>query len=103
MLWYSAIHTPPAGQPRIYQEARRVLRPGGHLLVGFQSGEGVHDAAPSYRRYGHEVTLVRYLCTADEVSGLLTAAGFSEECRLVRRPTGLYPDDQAFLIARAGS
>ena len=103
LLWYSAIHTPPARQPRIYQEARRVLRPGGHLLVGFQSGEGVHDAAPSYRRYGHEVTLVRYLCTADEVSGLLTAAGFSEEGRLVRRPTGLYPDDQAFLIARAGS
>lgn len=102
MLWYSTIHTPPPDQPRIYQEVRRVLRPGGHLLVGFQSGEGVHDAAPSYRRYGHDVTLVRHLFTADEVSGWLTAAGFHEECRLVRRPEGVYPDDQAFLIARAG-
>ena len=40
MLWYSIIHTPPAGQARLFTEAARVLRPGGHLLVGFQSGEG---------------------------------------------------------------
>ena len=45
MLWYSIIHTPPAGQARIFAEAARVLRPGGHLLVGFQSGEGTRDVS----------------------------------------------------------
>ncbi len=34
MLWYSFIHTPPAGLARIFAEAARVLRPGGHLLAG---------------------------------------------------------------------
>ncbi len=45
MLWYSIIHTPPAGQARIFAEATRVLRPGGYLLVGFQSGEGTRDVS----------------------------------------------------------
>ena len=50
MLWYSIIHTPPAGQARIFAEAVRVLRPGGHLLVGFQAGAGTRDVSGSYRR-----------------------------------------------------
>ncbi len=46
LLWYSIIHTPPAGLDRVLAEAVRVLRPGGHLLVGFQSGTGTRDVGP---------------------------------------------------------
>lgn len=101
MLWYSTIHTARDGQARLYSEASRVLRPGGYLLVGFQAGEGVHDTSATYRRYGHDVELVRYRFTADEVAAWIAASGLSETCRLLRRPQGTERDDQAILIARA--
>jgi SAM-dependent methyltransferase len=101
MLWYSIIHTPPAGQARIFAEAARVLRPGGHLLVGFQSGEGTRDVSAAYSRFGHEVQLERHLYTADQVALQIEAAGLSEVCRLVRRARGTERDDQAVLLARA--
>ncbi len=101
MLWYSIIHTPPAGQPRVFAEAARVLHPGGRLLVGFQSGEGTRDVSASYRRFGHEIHLERHLYTADQVASRIEAVGLREVCRLVRRPQGTERDDQAFLLAEA--
>lgn len=101
MLWYSIIHTPPAGQARIFAEAARVLRPGGHLMVGFQSGDGTRDVSAAYRRFGHEVELERHCYTADQVASQLEAAGLREVCRLVRRAQGTERDDQAVLLARA--
>ena len=100
MLWYSIIHTPPQGHAAIFAEVARVLRPGGHVVVGFQSGEGVRDVAPSYRRLGHEVVLERHLTTADAVVSGLAAAGIQEACRMVRRPTSDERDDQAVVLAR---
>ena len=79
MLWYSIIHTPPAGQAAVFAEVARVLRPGGHVLVGFQSGEGVRDVSAAYSRFGHEVRLERHLFTADQVAARLTAVGLREE------------------------
>ena len=102
MLWYSIIHTPPAGQGRIFAEAARVLRPGGHLLVGCQSGEGTRDVSGNYLRFGHEIHLERYLYTAAHVASQFEAAGLRELCRLVRRAQGNERDDQAVLLAKAG-
>ena len=101
MLWYSIIHTPPAGQARIFAEATRVLRPGGHVLVGFQSGEGTRDVSGAYRRFGHEVQLERHLYTPDHVACQIEAAGLREVCRLVRRAQGNEKDDQAVLLGKA--
>lgn len=101
MLWYSIIHTPPHAQARIFEEAARVLRPRGHLLVGFQAGEGTRDVSESYRRFGHDVVLERHLHTPDQVAARLAAAGLHEVCRMVRRPQGSERDDQAFLLAQA--
>jgi SAM-dependent methyltransferase len=103
MLWYSIIHTAPAGQARIFAEASRVLRPGGHLLVGFQAGAGVRDVAGNYRRFGHEVVLERHLYTADQVADRIQGVGLREVSRLVRRAQGDERDDQAVLLARAGT
>jgi SAM-dependent methyltransferase len=101
LLWYSIIHTPPAGQARLFAEAARVLRPGGWLLAGFQAGEGTRDVAVAYRRFGHEVKLDRYLYTADQVASQVEAAGLREVARLVRRAQGTERDDQAALLARS--
>jgi SAM-dependent methyltransferase len=101
MLWYSIIHTPPAGQARIFAEAARVLRPAGHLLVGFQSGKGARDVSGAYRQFGHEIELERHLYTADDVCLQIEAAGLREVCRLVRLAQGNERDDQAFLLAKA--
>jgi ubiquinone/menaquinone biosynthesis C-methylase UbiE len=101
LLWYSIIHTPPSGLVRVFAEASRVLRPGGHLLVGFQSGQGVRDVSAAYRRFGHEVELERHLHTADQVATEIEAVGLHEVARLVRRAEGRERDDQAVLHARA--
>ena len=101
MLWYSIIHMPPAGFPRIFAEAARVLRPGGHLLAGFQSGDGTRDVSGNYRRFGHDIRLERHLYTADHVASQLEAVGLREVCRLVRRAQGTERDDQAVLLVKA--
>lgn len=101
MLWYSIIHTPPAGQARIFAEATRVLRPGGHLLVGFQAGAGTRDVSAAFIRSPHEIRLQRHLYSADEVASRIEAAGLREICRMVRRGQGMHKDDQAVLLARA--
>ena len=101
MLWYSIIHTPPAGLPRIFAETIRVLRAGGHVIVGFQSGEGTRDVSQAYRRFGHEIELERHLHTPEHVASTMEAAGLGEVSRLVRRGAGNERDDQAVLLARA--
>jgi len=78
MLWYSVIHTPPAGQARIFAEAARVLRPSGHVLVGFQSGEGTRDVPARYRELGHDVRLERHLHTPDQAPPRPDADGLRE-------------------------
>ena len=101
LLWYSIIHTPPAGLPRIFAEVARVLRPGGHVLVGFQAGSGTYDVSEAYRRFGHDIELVRHRHTADHIASAVEAVGLSEVARLVRRPQGSEPDDQAVVWACA--
>lgn len=99
MLWYSTIHTTRDGQARLYREASRVLRVGGRLLVAFQAGKGIHDTSQTYRRYGHDVDLVRYRFTPDEAAEWMTASGLLEVFRMVRRPEGKERDSQAVLMA----
>ncbi|MBO1756549.1 class I SAM-dependent methyltransferase [Allobranchiibius sp. CTAmp26] len=99
LYWYSIIHVPDPELPEVFEQARRVLRPGGVMLVAFQAGNGVSDVGAAYRRLGYAVTLTRFDRTAEHVSGRLALAGFTEEARLVRRPVG-EKNDQAFLIVR---
>jgi len=101
LLWYSTIHTPPDRLDRVVTEVARVLRPGGHLLIAFQSGHGTRDLAPAYRRFGHDVELERYLTTADDVAAHLRATALTETCRLVRAAQDRERDAQSLLLARA--
>lgn len=100
VLWYSVIHTPPAGHGALLAETARVLRPGGHVVVAFQSGSGVRDVGPAYRRFGHEVVLQRHLTTADDLVARAREAGFTETCRVVRAPRGAEREPQAVVVLR---
>lgn len=100
--WYSTIHSADRDLPRILDEACRVLRARGVVLVGFQSGHGAHDVSGAYRGRGHDVTLVRYRRTPDQIAQMLAEAGFHEVARLERRPSLPHErDGQAVLIARS--
>lgn len=98
--WYSTIHSRDEDMPRILDEAVRVLRPGGVLLVAFQSGHGTRDVSGAYRAFGHDVTLERYNRSPAQVAALLASAGLEEVARLERQPMGPHErDSQAVLIA----
>ena len=99
--WYSTIHSSDHDLAIIFNEAARVLRPAGFILVGFQSGKGTQDVSAAYQRRGHHVTLERYNRTTDDIATALADAGLREVARLERQPAGEHErDSQAVLIAR---
>ena len=96
VAWYSIIHLPPEQLPPAFAELHRVLASGGRLLLAFQAGdERVHLE----QAYGHEISLDAYRLPPDHVAGLVSAAGFTVEARLVRAPTGVEKTPQAYLLA----
>jgi SAM-dependent methyltransferase len=96
--WYSSIHTPVEELPSLFREFRRVLAPGGHLLIGFQVGDEPkrHD-----RPFGHDVVLDFQRRRPEFIGDLLADAGFELLSRTVRAPNDGEPVPQACLIARA--
>jgi SAM-dependent methyltransferase len=99
--WYSVIHLPDEALPALAREARRVLRPRGHLLVAFQTGDGPREVGEGYRRLGYDVTMVRQHRQPDDLAAVLAAGGFAEVARLVREEAaGHERDGQAVLVLR---
>ncbi|MFC9156310.1 class I SAM-dependent methyltransferase [Streptomyces bauhiniae] len=94
--WYSSIHTPAGQLPALFAEFRRVLAPGGQLLLAFQAGAEPrrHD-----RPWGHPVTLDFLRRDPDRVAALLEEAGFAVTSRTVRAPGPTEPVPQAYLLA----
>ncbi|MBV6698639.1 class I SAM-dependent methyltransferase [Kitasatospora aureofaciens] len=78
--WYSVIHTPPAELPSYLAEFRRVLAPGGHVLLAFFEAEG-GPVTP----FDHKVTTA-YRWPIDEIAQLAGKAGFAEVGRMLREP-----------------
>ncbi|MFF3333361.1 class I SAM-dependent methyltransferase [Streptomyces sp. NPDC002888] len=102
LCWYSSIHTPVDLLPSLFAEFHRVLAPGGHLLLAFQTGdEPRHLDGP----WGHPVALDFQRRQPDTIAGLLRTAGFALHSRAVREPDDALGDTapQAFLIARKES
>ncbi|WP_049578080.1 class I SAM-dependent methyltransferase [Streptomyces sp. SBT349] len=80
LSWYSVIHAPPRDIPPYLAEFRRVLAPGGTLLLAFFESEGGPVAA-----FDHKVTTA-YRWPVDDLAGLAREAGFVEVGRMLREP-----------------
>lgn len=79
---FSIIHTPPAEVPTALAEFVRVLKPGGYVLVSFQSGD---DDLESWAAFDHRVTQA-YRWSIGAMVHLLNDAGFVECARLWEVP-----------------
>lgn len=97
LAWYSTIHTPPHRLGTVYDEFRRVLRPGGMLLLGYQAGTGDRRID---RPYGHDVELSAYLHHTPYVRDALGSAGFTVTAALDRGPRPTEKHGQGFVLAR---
>ncbi|WP_449062450.1 class I SAM-dependent DNA methyltransferase [Planomonospora algeriensis] len=96
LAWYSTIHTPPERLPEVFGQFHRVLAPGGHLLLSFQSGDGsLRTAEP----FDHKVVLA-YRWPLDLVADLLGRAGFETTVRVLREPGDGERHHQGCLLAR---
>jgi len=90
LAFYSVIHMPPHELPAVFAEFFRVLKPGGHVLLGFFAGDD-----PEPQEFDHKVTLA-YRWAPSALMDLVKQAGFAEVGRLVREPI----DGERFLQAQ---
>lgn len=97
--FYSIIHIPRCDMARALGEFRRVLRPGGMLLLAFHIGE---DSIHLDEWWGQRVSINFFFFQHEEIADDLRAAGFEIEQMIEREP---YPDVEhqsrrAYIFAR---
>jgi ubiquinone/menaquinone biosynthesis C-methylase UbiE len=96
---FSIVHIPEADLPAVFGEFRRVLAPGGHILIAFQIGD---EAGTKTQAFGRPIVLDYYLRPADRVAGLMEQAGLKVIATLVREPDGIVEQAaRAYLLATA--
>jgi SAM-dependent methyltransferase len=99
VAFYSVIHIPREGVTAVLEEIRRVLIPGGLLVLAFHIGDEIRHVEEFFEK---PVDLDFVFFQPDEMRGYLHAAGFSDIEVIERDP---YPDVEvqtrrAYLFAR---
>ncbi len=77
VAWYSLIHVPDDEIGSAFAEFRRVLRPGGPLLIGFHVGDGSRLKTEGYG--GHPMKVYVHRRQHDQMIAWLGDAGFAVE------------------------
>ncbi|MCW2932878.1 MAG: putative methyltransferase [Actinomycetia bacterium] len=96
LSFWSLVHIPDDEIPAVFAHFRRVLRPGGPLLLGFHVGEGSRLKTQGYG--GHPMKVYVHRRQPDEVTAWLGAAGITVEAQLLVGPADSVPG--ALLFAR---
>jgi len=100
VCWYSIIYTPPQRLDEVFTELRRVLAPGGHVLLAFQAGNG--EATHRNDAHGSGLSLTSYRHGSGDLRRRLGKVGFvvyataERESELAHEST-----PQGFVIARS--
>jgi SAM-dependent methyltransferase len=96
LAFWSVIHVPDHSVPGVFAQFRRVLRPGGPLLVGFHVGDETRHTSEGYS--GRSINVDSYRRRPQKVADWLREAGFTVEAELVMRPDEEVPG--AIILAR---
>jgi SAM-dependent methyltransferase len=94
--WYSFIHIPPDQLAAVMCEIRRVLAPGGYLLLACHGTETTGEATCVF---DHAV-LPAYRWSPDHLSDLLRGNAMQELARISRRPSNGERFPQVRILAR---
>jgi SAM-dependent methyltransferase len=97
--FYSIIHVPRPSVVQALQELKRVLLPGGVLLLTFHIGQEIIHRD---EWWGKEVSLDFIFFETEEMKGFLRAAGFELQEVIERDPYPEveYPSRRAYIFAR---
>jgi SAM-dependent methyltransferase len=96
VAFWSIIHVPDGELAGVFDHFRRVLRPGGPLLLGFHVGDGARLETEGYG--GHPMKVVVHRRQPSQVSAWLRDAGFAMEAQMLLSPDASVPG--AMLFAR---
>ncbi|MET8025489.1 class I SAM-dependent methyltransferase [Streptomyces avermitilis] len=99
LAFWSLIHVPDDAIPTVFGHFRRVVRPGGPLLLGFHLGDESRLKTQGYG--GHPMKVYVHHRRPDQVTAWLRDAGFTVEAQLLLGLDGHLPG--AVLYARRQS
>ncbi len=99
--FYAIIHIERGAIGTVFDEIFRVLVPSGVVLLSFHRGE---DELFADEWEGKEIFWIASLFEPDEVTEIMTRAGFSIELAEVRKPYEFeYPTKRAYILAQKPS